>query len=227
MIDNDLWDKILDDLIDKAAPIAAEELGMELPDPDDVEFSKEHENAMRKLFRKEQRKLVYRKVLKYSKRAAVFFLAIVVVSGVFVFSVEAWRVKVLNFVIDMSQTHSEINFSEEGTKGDSYASDEITLGYIPEGFKLDKKDVKGDMISLVFKGEESYFIFSMREITGSIGIDTEDASVKKLKINGHEALFSSNENVNILVWHDEDYTYSLSGTVEENEMAEIARSIKK
>ncbi len=227
MIDNDLWDKILGDLIDEAASIAADELGRELTDPEDVEFSKEHENAMRKLFRNEQRKLVYKKVSKYSKRAAVFLLTVVVVSGIFVFSVEAWRVKVLNLVIDMSQTHSEINFSEEGTKGDSYASDEITLDYIPEGFKLDKKDVKGDMISLVFKGEESYFIFSMRKITGSVGIDTEDASVKKLKINGYEALFSSNEKVKILVWHNEDYTFSLSGTVEENEMAEIARNIKK
>ncbi len=127
----------------------------------------------------------------------------------------------------MSQTHSEINFGEDGLKGDSYKSDEITLGYIPEGFKLDKRDVEGNMASLVFKGEKYYFVFSMNNITGSMGIDTENASVKKIIINDQEALYSSNSNVNILVWHDEKLSYILSGTLDEKEMIEIAENVKK
>lgn len=227
MSDIKTMDKIFDDIIAEAASIAAENLGRDLPEPEAVEFSKEHEAAMQKIFRKERKKLFYKKIPKYSKRAAVFLLAVIIMSGIAVFSVEAWRIKVMNFVIEMSQTHSEINFGENSTKGDSYISDEITLGYIPEGFKLEKKDIKNNMVTLVFKGEDEYFIFSMNKIAGSMGIDTENASVKKTTINGQEALFSSNINVNILVWHDEKFSYTLSGTVDEKEIVKIAEDIKK
>jgi YHS domain-containing protein len=142
-------------------------------------------------------------------------------------SVEAWRIKVLNTVIEMRQTHSGINISEYGTKGDSYSSNEITLGYIPIGFKLEKRDVTSGMVSLVFKGGKDYFIFFMNKINNSMIIDTEDASVKRIQINGKDAFFSSNKNANILVWNDEEYTYSLSGSIEENKMIKIAESIKK
>ncbi|MEN6315450.1 MAG: DUF4367 domain-containing protein, partial [Clostridiaceae bacterium] len=160
-------------------------------------------------------------------RAAVFLFAVIIMSGIAVFSVEAWRVKVMNFVIEISQAYSEINCGENSSKGDSYTSDEITLGYIPEGFKLEKRDVKNNMVSLIFKGEEYYFVFSMNDITGSLVIDTENASLKKIIINGQEALYSSNKNVNILVWHDDEFSYRLSGTLEEKEMVRIAESIKK
>ncbi len=227
MSDNKTLDKIFDDIIGEAASIAAENLGRNLPEPETVEFSRKHEEAMRKLFRKERKKLFFKKVSKYSRRTAVFFLAVIIISGIVAFSVEAWRIKVLNFVIEMSQIHSEINFVENSTKGDSYTSDEITLGYITDGFMLDKRDVKNDMVSLVFKGEENYFVISMNDITGSMGIDTENASVKKTTINGQEALYSSNSNINILVWHDENFSYRLSGTLEEKEMVKVAENIKK
>ena len=227
MSDYKTLDKIFDDIIAEATSIAAENLGRNMPEPEAIKFSKEHEEAMQKLFRKERKKLFYKKISKYSKRAAVFLLAVIIMSGITVFSVEAWRVKVMNFVVEMSQTHSEINFSEDSTKGDSYTSDEITLGYIPKGFKLEKRDAKGNMVSLIFKREKDYFIFYMSKITGSMGIDTENASVKKIQIDGQEALFSSNKNANILVWNDKEHSYSLSGTVEENEMVKIVENIKK
>ena len=226
-IDNKIMDKILDEIIDEAASIAAEDLGKNMPEPETVVFSKEHEEAMRKLFRKERNKLFFKKVSKYSKRAAVFLLAVIVMSGIAVFSVEAWRVRVMNFFIEMSETHSDIRFGGNSAKSDSYTSDEITLGYIPKGFRLEKRDVKGSMVSLAFKGEKDYFVFSKSDITSRIRIDTENASVKKTKINGQEALFSSNKNINILVWHDEESSFTLTGTVEEKEMVEIAENIKK
>ncbi len=227
MSGNKAMDKILDEIIDEAASIAAENMGRNIPEPDSVEFSREHEAAMRKIFRKERKKSFFKKVSKYSKRAAVVFLAVIIMSGIAVYSVEAWRIRVLNFVIEMRQTHSEISFEENDIKGDSYSSDEITLTYIPDGFTLEKRDIKENMLSLVFKGEEYYFIFSMSDTTSTIGIDTENASVKKIKINGQDAFYSSNSNISFLVWHDESCSYTLSGTLGEREMVKVAESIKK
>ncbi len=41
------------DLISEAASIAAEELGRNIPEPEAREFSKEHEDAIRKILNKE------------------------------------------------------------------------------------------------------------------------------------------------------------------------------
>lgn len=227
MSNEKIFDRIFDDIVNEAASIATENIGRNMVEPEAVEFSKEHEAEMQRIFRKERKKWVHRKAAEYLKRVAIFLLIVMIVSGVAVFSVEAWRIKTLNFILEMSQTHSEINFEEGNAKGESYTSDGITLAYIPKGYKLEKKDIKNDMGSLVFKGKEHYFVFSVSDITNSIGIDTENASFKKTTINGQEALFSSNNNVNILVWHDEIFSYTLSGTVEENEILKIAKNIKK
>lgn len=227
MSNNKTLDKILDDIIEEAAIIAAENLGENMPEPEKVEFSKEHEEKMQNIFRKERNKLLFKKISKYSKRVAIFFIAFVIVSGVTIFSVEAWRIKIMNFIIEMNQTHSEIRFSEEITKGNAYKSNEITLGYIPEGFELERRDVNVGGIDLIFTRKENYFVFSMDDINSKMGIDTENASVRKTTVNGREAFYSSNDNVNILVWHDEEFVYKLSGKIEENEMVKIAENIKK
>ena len=67
----------------------------------------------------------------------------------------------------------------------------------------------------------------MSDINGSMTIDTENATIEKIMINEQEAFFSSNSNVNILVWHDGDFSYRLSGTIDKNEMVKIAKSSKK
>ena len=82
-------------------------------------------------------------------------------------------------------------------------------------------------IDLIFTGKENYFVFSMDDINSKMGIDTENASVKKMTVNGREAFYSSNDNVNILVWHDEESSYTLSGKIEEKEIFRIAENIKK
>ena len=79
MSNNKTLDKILDDIIEKAAIIAAENLGKNMPEPEKVEFSKEHEEKMRKIFKKERNKLFFKKISKYSKRVAIFFFALDVV----------------------------------------------------------------------------------------------------------------------------------------------------
>jgi hypothetical protein len=218
---------LLDSIITEAAPTADENIGKDFSEPETVKFSSEHETAMRKIFRKERNKLLIKKILRHSKRVAVFLLAVIIVLSITVFSVEAWRIKALNFIIEMNKSHSQINFGENNAKGNSYAVNGINLGYIPEGFMLEKKDANNDMGSLVFKGEKYYFIFSMSDIANTLAIDTESASIKKTNINGQDALFSSNNNVNILVWHDEELSFSLSGTIEENEMVRIAENIDK
>ena len=52
-----------------------------MPEPEKVEFSKEHEEKMRKIFKKERNKLFFKKISKYSKRVAIFFLRLLLYQG--------------------------------------------------------------------------------------------------------------------------------------------------
>ena len=79
---------------------------------------------------------------------------------------------------------------------------------------------------MLFKNEERYFEFKLRKIDVTIGIDTEKADVNKLTISGSEAIYSTNNNVNILVWNSGDFLYSLSGNIEKKELINIAEKIK-
>ena len=67
----------------------------------------------------------------------------------------------------------------------------------------------------------------MYYINLKLGIILYFGSFKNTTVNGREAFYSSNDNVNILVWHDEEFVYKLSGKIEENEMVKIAENIKK
>lgn len=227
MSQDDIFDRLLDDLINEAAAVAVQQpLDTEPMDGTEIIFSPHHQAAMNQLFQQEKKKLKRKKFQKYSIRAAVFFLLIASLSSISVLSVRAWRIKILNYVLEMSDVSSKITFDEE-REGDSYTVNGVTLEYIPDGFRLTDSDIFPDSVSLRFKNENDDFHFTIDDIHASITIDTENATVKKLVIHGEEAIYSTNPNSNILVWHDEEWTYCIMGTITEDEIIKIAENIKK
>ena len=222
----DALDILLDAVIKDATVLAIEELADELPEPEPVEFSKSHQRRMKAIFRGPQRRLRMKRIVKYSQRIAVVLLVMILVSAATVFSVEAWRIQFLNFVVSVSQTNTDISFTEDD-KGDSYSDDLITLGYIPDGFVLVESDSRIDYIVLGFMKNESFFRISMTNIDALISIDTENAKTQKTQVGKYEAFISTNDNATILVWHDTVYAYRLSGNIDEGEIIHIAENISK
>lgn len=190
-------------------------------------FSKKHREDINKLIKKERKSLLKRRIQIYSKRAAVIFSAVIIISIIAIGSVSAWRIRFMNFIVEMTQYDTDINFTDNDTKTGTYKFNEITLEYIPEGFKLEKNEVSENHIYLVFTKEEEYFNFRTMDIEGSVSIDTEDSYVKELMINGRKTIYSENDNVRILVWNDDDTAYILTGSIRESEFVKIVENIKK
>lgn len=221
--------KAIDMLIDEAALIACETEGERLQIPDgDIQFSKEHEAKMKKLFRKEKRKVAFKKFSKYSKGVACVLLAFAVISGAAVFCVAEWRTKVLNFVFDEKTTHTEIGFIDNDN---SIIIDKIQFNYIPEGFEVTEKSVSKISTYVTFRNETTNIGFYKTTINVKKGIDTENAVVKNITVNGMEGIISIKDTVIILVWHDENYMYTLTSSgenspISEEEIMKIARNIR-
>ncbi len=215
-------DDILDSLIKTSANALADE---DLYDAeyDEFEFSKEHQKKMNALFRNERKKCKKNTDEKSMRKMLAVAAVLIVILSISVMSVSAWRVKILNFVLNISQTNSDIDFDGKGNN--SYNSDGINFKYIPEGFVLTQKDGSAGLY-LKFENDTYYFDFEMGDVTENISIDTESANIEKISINAQEAIYSENDNHNILVWHDEKFTYRMIGNLDRSSMLKIAENIE-
>lgn len=222
---NDSFEKVFDALLDQAAAEADARLGAQAETIDeDVVFSKQHEKQMKKLFRQERRREAPKWAV-YSRRAACVLLVCFLASGTVLFSVDAWRVNFLNFFFEAGKPNTDYHFGDEG--GISYADDDITLGYVPNGFVLTKKESSNHSLFLMFEREEQYFQFSVDDITIRANIDTENAIVTPIQINGVEGMLISNNNINAVVWHDDTLVYEFVGNISTEELLKIAKKVEK
>ena len=226
MRENDkLLDKLYDQILADAAEQAAAELGAETERPEPAEFSAEHEQRMENMFRRYERKERLNKFRKYAARAACVLLAAAVVGTGSVMSVSAWRSRMMNFLFDSEKPNTEIHF----TYGENfYSNDFVSLGYIPEDFAMSDDFSNNIDVLIDFKeinsGDE-YFCVKISPADATVHIDTEDAELERLTVNGCEGLFSSNKNGNILLWGDDSYIYRVVGNIDKNEMMRIAENI--
>ncbi len=210
------------DIEDKAVDILLDEY-----EGQNHKFSEKHREDMQKLFKKERKFRSARRIRTYSKRAAVIFIAVIAISAITISSVSAWRVRFMNFILERTQYDTNIKFTDDASKAENYKFGEIKLEYVPEGFKLEKNETLEEYLNLTFKNGQEFFKFHTRDIKGSLSIDTEDANVKELTINGREAIYSENSSNRILVWNDGEMAYILTGNISESEFVKIAENITK
>lgn len=222
---NNAFNKAIDELLDEAAHITVEKDSSELEMPtDNISFSDEHEAKMQRLFKSERRKIAAKKFRKYAVRAACIFLALIVFSCATIFSVSAWRVRFLNFMFNKEAPNTDYNFTDE--KPAPQMDDRLQLDYIPEGFVI-KESVSDDRsINFIFSNEDKFFYVSSDGLNTNFSIDTENALVERIKINGFDAVYTANQNANTLIWHDDDRAYTITGTVSKDEIFKVAKGLK-
>ena len=109
-----------------------------------------------------------------------------------------------------------------------YSNKRIKLNYIPEGFIASKDFTDKFDVGIEFKeinGGDGYFHVTVSSADSSVHIDTEDAVVERLTVNGCEGLYSTKPNVNILLWGDDNYIYVIDGSIDKNEAIKIAENL--
>lgn len=219
------FDEAFDMLLTKAAILADENIGKNLQEPEEnIVFSKEHEQKMRKLFKYEQRKLFEKRVARYSMRCACVLLAVVVVTSVSIFSVDAWRMRFLDFVMKSDEPNTDYHL--DGGEASSYSDNGIGLEYIPNGFTITQDKKIGKNIFLEFKSQEQYFILTIQNADGLSNVDTEGALVEELTLNGRDAIFVDRGDIRFVLWGEEQNSYTLHGNISKDELIKIAENVQ-
>lgn len=227
---NDAINKAIDMLLDEAAEIANEQECKKFQPPyEEIEFSKEHEERMKKLFRKEKRRIILKKIPKYSKIAACVILAGVVLVGTAVMCVAEWRNKVINIFLKDNTTHSEIKFVDSEN---AVVVGDYFFGYMPEGFEIIEEYVSDIDTTVTFHDGMTEITFHRVEADVKKVIDTEDAIVENIMVNNKNAIISIKKRCIILVWSDGKSAYTVSssgenGPINKDKIIKIAQNIEK
>lgn len=197
-----LWQEYMD----------AEEKGIvpEIPNELDIKCRR----LIQKSYAKGSRKRTTSRIVQTAARMAAAVCIVIGLSSVMILSVEAFRIPVLNFFMDISKNYSTISFDDEDTSTLIHEEiiEKISGAPIPKGYQIVAQNIYEDgTIFYSYQDSHSQILtLEVRPVLGKLYYDTEDADQTNLKVGKHEAIFIEKNGYRI-IWIDEELqlTYDL------------------
>lgn len=185
--------------------------------------------AQKNIEQKALDRLYRRRFSGFSKplRAAVLILVpVLIVTVLFSSNVGAYRRRFLNYVMNKRGGYVEFTGDtlDDMQGGSSYSNDAMDLEYIPKDFKVKSTSTRHLRLYNEDKPNE-YIIVDACELGGAIDIYI-DAAAEDITLNGLDGIFMQDDEKACAVWNDDDYIYTVMGTVSKNEIIKIAEGIK-
>ena len=80
---------------------------------------------------------------------------------------------------------------------------------------------------IIFSNDaDEHLVFAQETLDISAQIDTENAIVEDVEINGLKGIASIKEGITILAWHDNSNSFILTGNLQLQTLLTVAESIK-
>jgi len=190
-------------------------------------FDKKNQKTERKIERKKRTK-------RMSTRVAIIFISIIVVGASLTLGVESFRVRLFNFIVTEKEHYTDLSVLEEdSTSITNNLPDDWTNYYFPtymtDGYSLDNYSKNSSHKNLYFSnGNGTIFLLDQLTETSFVAqIDTEDAELLKIIVNGNEGVYTIKNGKTTISWVTDGSLFILSGPESLEEMTKIANSIKK
>lgn len=223
----------IDKLFEDASAMSLDNLINEYPSPEELEgmydFSDKHNKKMKKLFRKADKiengisKDFWHTFRRISFNAAAVLCMLFTVFTLVAFTVPEIRVAITNYIVEENYEYVAINI-----ESDMYES-EIIEGaprYIPEGYKIIDTIITEAIIDIVYENSSGKFIYYTRN-TGEtfLTLDNEDSDFKPIHILKIKGYIKDKNGEISLVFHDDEYTHTITSNADKKVIIEIAESI--
>lgn len=188
----------------------------ELPKP---EYSKKHIRRMNALKNK-MRGNVYHHFTTKTIRimlVAAILLALMMTAFVFPSSRDSF--------IDNFNIASRYQMTKENKNS---VPDKITVDYIPEGFELESNENLSKYLIFKYSNSNgnSFTIYKASSST-EIYFDTEAQITEKIIIENTTYLYYVNVNgLNGIIWTENDYIYRINGSISQEELINIAKTVE-
>ena len=192
-------------------------------------FSFRHRRMMRKLFKeldaKPKSEAVTEEYTYKAKKRRPALLVIAIIFSVLL-SIAASAVAIYSFGFK-KQTDHTIVFSENIENAPTTIDYVYVIESLPEGFKESRKVVGEIFSNITYQKEENTLaIAQWIKKDYMCNYNTEEYDIEQIDVNGHEGFYITIENKTILVWDNGDYILELCGTLDKNEMLDLAKRTK-
>lgn len=185
------------------------------------ELDKKCRMLIRRELAKRRRQACIQRAVKTAGRTAAAVMVLVGIAATLVFSVDAIRTPVLNFILEHTDRHTALGTDEtvkETEASTPRTEKDLSRMYgdvIPAGYEQTKSVVKDDGTFHIVYADENQNLILIQSNRGDSrqGVDTEDAVCENVKVLEHKAIFVDKDGYTV-VWYDDDsqLTYRLRTT---------------
>lgn len=175
-----------------------------------------------------------RRLSRVLNKAAVVMLVVVIAFSTAMVTVQAFRIQVLNFLINMKPKYTSLQLTENDSNQTSEKmivnwTNTYVPTYISDGYEVSSISYSDSikMIKLNRKDDSSTIIYTEYNSSNSIAVDTENASlVKTIKINGLDGTLSVKNSVTAVAWKMDNHLFTVQGQICTDEAIKIAEGVK-
>lgn len=184
---------------------------------------------LKELETKERNEKRRKRFNRFTKRVAVVLLVAGAGLSAITIGVDAFRVKFFNILIETTEKFGLVSYEEKTTYNKITAPDDWTdyyPAYMPEEYSLVESEAGAGVSILRYvneKGEILELIQGTVILTSQI--DTEDATVVEVEVNGESSIIVEKDDETIIGWSKKEESFILRGNLDKSELLEIAESI--
>lgn len=235
MADRKLINDYEDALLNLAVSDMLEQYGKELEEkykyvedvPPSPEAAEKFEKELNKAYRNGQLRSFRTKIAKFGKYAVTVCAAFIVVFAVSVISVDAFRLRFLEWLFNIHESHSSLNISNDNN---AY-SNMVHADYLPDGYELVNYNNNRNVIELCYSNNINNIkirVYLNDYNDFNFNIDNENTSSEEVYINGDKGQYRKSELMSAIFWYSDEKTYCISTDdiqIDKEKLVEIAQSI--
>lgn len=110
---------------------------------------------------------------------------------------------------------------------DTYGQTIYLPTYIPKGYIVDDINVKEGITTTRFVNDSKVLVFVQVKSAGlGVDIDKDDYDTQKMEIGDKTGYFSKERDETIFTYYEEDYSFTISGNLDKDEISKIVNSIE-
>lgn len=195
----------------------------------EIDLGDDYENYMDNLIRRS--KNPFQRYFNTLGRRVAGIAAAMLIAFSCAMTVKAVREPVVEFFTNIYEKFVEIIFGEDDiAKAPDTIETVYTLGFIPDGYEMDRFFIDQYMTKMTWKNENGdRLVLSQGILDGSFIIDTEESNNHIIEWNNKKIACSEKYGTKHFFWNSDEYEFSLtmSSNISEEEALALIDSLKK
>lgn len=190
-------------------------------------FSKEHHERMKTIFKMAERAERRAKRRQTYRRVAAGVAVFLCLSSVMVSQVEAFRLPVIRFFVEMKEKSTIFGSHAESHLGLSEENRQYEPAYVPEGYVAVavEEDSGGFYVKYENSQNKNWYTYNYWKKFEGIDVDTENGTVQNETINGNPAVVIWKEDEVRVILSIGTQRFYVNGTIPYEEAVKILESL--